>query len=183
MGALTFLLFLFLNPFFTQGQFWPSGIVIACVSLCVNHGLVCRITHHEFKLESSNLDKKMQNILLKVPIVFGADWAWPSRWNLTLFKNYVYLHRFCIFEIIVRHVCRTVPHPTWLCTCSLIPACKPTGLRHRLWNSLAVYLGETIGVQPASTLRLALDFYASAFRHRRQYVFRSSVRPSVWSLK
>ena len=33
-----------------------------------------------------------------------------------------------------------------------------TGSRHRLWNSLVLYLGEIIAVQPVSTRRLALDF-------------------------
>ena len=74
-----------------------------------------------------------------------------------LYWNIVYLHRFCIFEIFVRHVCQTVPHPTWLRTHSLTPTCPPTGSRHWLWNCLAVYLGETIGVLSASTRRLALN--------------------------
>ena len=103
----------------------------------------------------------MQNILLKVPIVLGTDWAWPSRSNFTLLKNSVYLHRFCIFEIFVRHVCLTVPHPTWLRTHCLTTTCPPTGSRHRLWNCLAVYFGETIVVQPVSTRRLALNFTSS----------------------
>ena len=79
--------------------FWPTGIVIACVCQLL---LVQMITHHTFQLESPDLDEKMQNILLKVPIVLGADWAWPSMSNLTSFKNSVHLHRFCIFEIFVR---------------------------------------------------------------------------------
>ena len=83
------------------------GIVIACVCVCVylcvcQFLLVRAITHHMFQLESSDLDKKMQNILLKVPIVLGADWAWPSMSNLTSFQNSVYLHRCCVFEIFVR---------------------------------------------------------------------------------
>ena len=57
--------------------FWPTGIVIACVcvrlSVCVSTLLVCVITHHSFKLGSPDLDQKMQNILLKVPIVSGTD--------------------------------------------------------------------------------------------------------------
>ena len=132
-----------------------------CVRVSVNHELVCVITRHKFELESPNLDQKMQNILLKVPIVFGTDWAWPSRSNFTLLKNSVYLHLFCIFEIFVRHVCLTVPHPTWLRTHCVTTTCPPTGSRHRLWSCLAVYLGETIGVQPVSTQRLALNFTSS----------------------
>ena len=71
---------------FTQGQFWPSGIVICvcvrvrvCVSLCVNHLLVRVITWDPFKLGSP----KMQKTLVKVPIVLGGNWPWPSRSNLT----------------------------------------------------------------------------------------------------
>ena len=146
--------------YITRGQFWPSGIVIACVCPCVGQSWAC-LCNNSSELESPNLDKKMQNILLKVPIVFGTDWAWPSRSNFTILKNSVYLHRFCIFEIFVRHVCLTVPHPTWLRTHCLTTTCPPTGSRHRLWNCLAVYLGETIGVQPVSTWRLALNFTSS----------------------
>ena len=120
----------------------------ACVHVSVNHELVCMITRHKFKLESPNLDQKMQNIWLKFPIVFRTDWAMHSMSNFTFLKYSVYLHRFCIFEIFVRHACRTVPHPTWLRSHSPTSTSSPTGSHHRLWNCLAVYLGETIGVQP-----------------------------------
>ena len=130
----------------------------ACVRVSVNHKLVRAITRHKFELESPNLDQKMQNILLKVSIVLGTDSAIHSMSKFTFLKNSVYLHRFCIFEIFMRRVCRIVPHPTWIRTHSLTPTCPPTGSRHTLWNCLAVYLGETIGVQPASTRRLALYF-------------------------
>ena len=47
---------------FTRGQFWPSGIVVACVfvsvSLCVNHLLVRAITQDPCKLLSPNLDQR-----------------------------------------------------------------------------------------------------------------------------
>ena len=50
------------------------GSVCVCVCVCLS---VCQIrvvhaiTHHPFKLESPTLDQKMQNILLKVPIICG----------------------------------------------------------------------------------------------------------------
>ena len=48
--------------------------VCVCVYLCVCQLLLVRaITHHTFHLQSPDSDKKMQNILLKVPIVLGAD--------------------------------------------------------------------------------------------------------------
>ena len=67
---------------FTRGQFWPSGIVVACVcvcvhvcvSLCVNHLVVHTITRDPFKLGSPKLDQiKMQKTLVKVPIVLGGN--------------------------------------------------------------------------------------------------------------
>ena len=131
----------------------------ACVRVSVNHELVNAITRHNFEFKSPNLDQKMQNILLKVPIVLGTDWAWPSRSNFTFLKNYVYLHRFCIFEIFVRHVCLTAPHPTWLRTHSLTTTCPPTGSRDRLWNCLYVYLGETIGVSASPDSAIGTQFY------------------------
>ena len=74
-----------------------------------------------------------------------------------------FISKFCLFALLLHllNICETclancsISH---ICTHSLIPVCTPTGSRHRLWNSLAVYLGETIGVQPASTRRVALDF-------------------------
>ena len=44
-----------------------------CLSVCVSTFLVRAITRHPFKLGSPNIKQKMQNILLKVPIVLGAD--------------------------------------------------------------------------------------------------------------
>ena len=59
-----FQLFLVFVIFFTWGQFWPSGIVIAfvcgsvCPCVCINHELVRTITHRSFKLGSPNLDQR-----------------------------------------------------------------------------------------------------------------------------
>ena len=56
-------------PFFTRGQFWPSGIVVACVcvsvSLCVNHLLVRAITRDPFKLGSPNLKHRCKRPWLR----------------------------------------------------------------------------------------------------------------------
>ena len=50
--------------FFTRGQFWPTGIVIASVCVCVcNFKLVCGITHRPFKLGSTNLNPKWKTFL------------------------------------------------------------------------------------------------------------------------
>ena len=82
---------------FTRGQFWPSGIVVACVCLCVcpcvcvNPQLVRVITHHPFKLGSPNLDHRCKRPWIRSLLFFcffcfflgGGDWLWPSRSNLT----------------------------------------------------------------------------------------------------
>ena len=67
---------------FTRGQFWPSGIVIACVcvcvcvcmgvSLCVNHLLVRAIIRYPFKLGSPNLDQRCKRHWLRSVLFWGA---------------------------------------------------------------------------------------------------------------
>ena len=68
------------NLVFTRGQFWPSGIVIACVcvcvgvcvSLCVNHLLVRTITQDPFNLGSPNLDQRCKRPWLRSLLFWGA---------------------------------------------------------------------------------------------------------------
>ena len=50
---------------FTQGQFWPSDIVVACVCLSVRHELVHAITHHAFKLRSPYLNHRCKRPWLR----------------------------------------------------------------------------------------------------------------------
>ena len=61
---------------FTRGQFWPSGIVVACVCVCVclsvNHQLVRAITDQPFKLESPNLDQRCKRPWLRSLLFFGT---------------------------------------------------------------------------------------------------------------
>ena len=73
-----------LGHIFTRGQFWPSGIVIACVcvcvcpcvcvcvSLCVNHLLVRAITRDPFKLGSPNLDQRCKRPWLRSLLFLGV---------------------------------------------------------------------------------------------------------------
>ena len=62
----------------TRGQFWPSGIVIACVCVCVrvcvcvNHLLVRAITWNPFKLGSPNLDQRCKRPWLRSLLFWGA---------------------------------------------------------------------------------------------------------------
>ena len=73
---------------FTRGQFWPSGSVVACVSLSVTK-FVRAITHCPFKLGQPNLDQRCQRpSLVEIPIVLWDDWSWPSRSNWTPKSNF-----------------------------------------------------------------------------------------------
>ena len=64
---------------FTRGQFWPSGIVVACVCVCVSvclsvcQSLACpRDNSGPVQARVAKFSPKMQKTLVKVPIVFGA---------------------------------------------------------------------------------------------------------------
>ena len=65
---------------FTRGQFWPSGVVVACVcvSVCmcvcvsVNHELVRAIIHQPFTLGSPNLVQRSKTPWLRSLSFFGA---------------------------------------------------------------------------------------------------------------
>ena len=70
----------------------PSGIVVACVCLsvcvsvcvCVRQPRACpRHKSPRVQARTTKFGQKVQNNLVKVPIVFGGDWPWPSRSNLT----------------------------------------------------------------------------------------------------
>ena len=57
---------------FTRGQLWPSGIVVACVCLCVRPS-VCQ----PLACPRDNSSPVQVRVL-------GGDWPWSSRSNLTL---------------------------------------------------------------------------------------------------
>ena len=56
---------------FTQGQFWPSGIVVACVCSSVTK-FVRAITHYRFKLGSPNLDQRCKRPWLRSLMFCGT---------------------------------------------------------------------------------------------------------------
>ena len=68
--------------FFTRGQFWPSGIVIAYVCVCVRvcvcqsvcQSLACpRDNSGRVQARIAKFGPKMQKTLVKVPIVLGGN--------------------------------------------------------------------------------------------------------------
>ena len=72
--------------YITRGQLWPSGIIIACVCLCVRvrQSSVCPDENlSPAPATITKIGPEVQNILVKVQIVFGVHWPWPSRSNWT----------------------------------------------------------------------------------------------------
>ena len=67
---------------FTRGQFWPPGIVVAPVRPSVRHKVCPRDNSSPVQARITKFGPKMQNTLVKVPIVFGGNQPWPSRSNL-----------------------------------------------------------------------------------------------------
>ena len=64
-----------LFQFFTRGQFWPSGIVVACVCPSVSPSVtkfVRAITHQPFKLGSPNLDQRCKRPWLRSLLFCGT---------------------------------------------------------------------------------------------------------------
>ena len=53
---------------FTRGQFWPSGIVVACVCVCV---CLSVITRDPSRLGSPNLDQRCKRPWLRPLLFFG----------------------------------------------------------------------------------------------------------------
>ena len=69
---------------FTRGQFWPPGIVVACVCVCVYQSLAC--PHDNSSPVQARITKfgpEKQNTLVKISIVLRGNWPRPSRSNLT----------------------------------------------------------------------------------------------------
>ena len=105
------------------------------------------------KLRLSKFEPKMHRSTVKVPIDFGIDWSWSSvsflTSNLLYSTKFLRLLNICvvlyIFSEAIATECSTshmAPHVYWF-------LCMRTGSRHGRWN---------IGIQPASTRQLALDF-------------------------
>ena len=86
----------------------------------------------------TKLGPRVQNILLRSLLFWGLIRL--DRSNLTLFKNPVYLHRFCVFKLFLGHTKAEsdalfhIPHGS---AHMLIPICKPNGSLHGPWTSLA----------------------------------------------
>ena len=76
---------------FIQGQFWPSGIVVACVCLSVcplttslSAGTV--ITHYPFKLGSPNFDNRCRSTLLACTTATAHTFTFESGGGLQMLR-------------------------------------------------------------------------------------------------
>ena len=59
---------------FTQGQFWPPGIVVACVCVCVYQSFACPHDNSSpVQARVTRFGREKQNTLVKIPIVFGVN--------------------------------------------------------------------------------------------------------------
>ena len=68
---------------FTRGQFWPPGIVVACVCPCGRQSPACpRDNISPYQPRITKFEPDVENTLVKIPIVLRDDWL--SRSNLTL---------------------------------------------------------------------------------------------------
>ena len=73
-----------LQSLFTRGQFWPSGIVVACVCSCGRQSRACpRDNLWLVPARITKFEPDMKNILVIIPIVLRFDWSWSSRSKLT----------------------------------------------------------------------------------------------------
>ena len=86
-------LFLLFFPFLPEASFGlrvlslPASVcVCVCLSVCLSvcQSLACPGDNSgPVQARIAKFGPKMQKTLVKVPIVFGGNWPWPSRSNLT----------------------------------------------------------------------------------------------------
>ena len=86
----------------TRGQFWPPGIVIAPVRPSVRHQVCPRDNSSLVQARITKLGPRMQNTMVKVPIVLGGNQLWPSRSNLRS-KSSQNLPHFELLRTITHH--------------------------------------------------------------------------------
>ena len=68
---------------FTRGQYWISGIVVACVSPSVHHQDCTRNNSSPVQAKITKFGPHVWKTFIKIPIVLWGDWPWHSRSTLT----------------------------------------------------------------------------------------------------
>ena len=131
------------------------------------------ISHHWLKPGFPNLDQRCILALLRYLLILGLidiDLQFYFQFQTSyFFLQTLGLLFICvvlyIFNETIVGECSTshmAPQIYWI-------LCMQTGSHHGLWNSLPLYLGETIGVQPAYTRQLALGF-TSCYQFSPYYI-------------
>ena len=107
-------------------------------------------------------------ILLRSLLIWGLIFSFIFNFKPVIFYQTLHLLFICvilyIFSEAIASECSTshmALHTYWF-------LCTRTWFHPEQWNSLLLYLGVTIGIQPASTLWLALDF-TSCYRFSPYY--------------
>ena len=164
------------NDAFTGGQFWPSGIVVACVCMCVHvfvcvcHSLACpRDNSGPVQARITKFGPKMQKTLVKVPIVLGGQLT------LTFKVKFNLPH----FELV-----RTITHcPFKLGSPNLDLKCKIAWLRSLLfWVAIGRDLQGQIWLKKWNFLvSPLLGIHNHHITTREPWVPRLLHRPVSWS--
>ena len=112
------------------------------------------ISHHRLKLGFLNLDPKCPYWFRDwLSLIFSFISNCKPFFTKTLRLLFICIV-LCIFRETIASECSTSPMAPHVCW-SLFTR---TGSCYGPWNSLVLYLGETIEVQPTPTRRLALEF-------------------------
>ena len=129
----------------SRGQFWPSGIVVACVCQSVCQSLVRVITQDPFKLGSPNLKHRCKRPWLRSQLFWGVI-------DLCL-RGQIYLQSQKLPHVeLVRAI---TPHPFKLGPPNLDQRCKIPWLRSLLFPSFSVHnWSEMRGVVDVLTVLL-----------------------------
>ena len=89
---------------FTRGQFWPSGIVVACVCPCVRQSWACLCDNSsQVWVQITKFGQKNAKYFAQGPYCFG-DWL-----GLTFQVKFNFIEKFCLFASLLHlwNICET----------------------------------------------------------------------------
>ena len=130
------------------------------------------INHHWLKSGFPNLDQRWILALLRSLFILGLidlDIQFHFWFQTSYFFQTLCLLFICVVLYLFREAIASECSKSHMALCIYRFLCMRTWSRNGPRNSLPLYLGETIGVQPASTRQLALDF-TSCYRFSSYYI-------------
>ena len=89
---------------FTRGQFWPSGIVVACVCPCVRQSWACLCDNSsQVRAWNTKFGPKNAKYFAQGPYCFG-DWL-----GLTFQVKFYFIEKLCLFASLLHlwNICET----------------------------------------------------------------------------